>query len=453
MGLLQFGIAPAIVRYVARYKALNDREKLNQIYSSFFIIFIFIGLFCALLISGWALIFPEILAEEGMPAQKYSLFLLIIACQMLEIFPGIVIQCFHEGFQRYNLINCITAVQIISTNAIIYYMLKSGHGLVTFALVTTISYFIKLLILWSLLLRHRYGKFSLKIKYINKNSIKELYLFGFKSFVLGMSGRIAFNTDSIVIGSFMGPAIVPYYIIPVNLINKIKGIMMSITLGFMPHFSELHAKGNKDEIITSFLSYSRYAAGIALYMLLGVFFLGLPFINIWIGSEYGEQGKYILYIIGIAFFLPLLNPFQGRMLTSMGKHGVLAKIAIPVALLNISLSLILVNYYGLEGVALGTLIPAVLAEPMVFIQVSKIVGFKKRLFIKSVLLPQLFPVLITGLLYFILSDYIVPDNYINIILTVVICTVVYFSLFLLFIVTKDERRKVLFKIKKIAMKQ
>lgn len=447
MGLIQFGLPPAIVRYVARYNALNDREKLNQIYSSSFIIFIFIGLICALIIVAWALIYPQILAEKGMSYKRYSLFLMIIAVQVLQIFPGIFIQSFHDGFQRYTLTNSITAVQIIITNVVIYYMLNKGYGLIAFATINTISFFLKLTVLWGLLLLPRYGKFSFKRKYINKNSLKELFSFGLKSFLLGIAGRISFNTDSIVIGAFLGPAIVPYYIIPVNLINKIKGIIMSITVGFMPHFSELHAKGSNDEIVTSFFKYSRYTVGITIFMFLGVFFCGVPFINIWIGPEYGEQGKYILYIIGIAFFIPLLNPFQGRILTSMGEHGILANIGMAAALLNISLSLVLVNYFGKEGVALGTLIPAFLAEPIILIQVSKRVGFHIWLYIKKVLLRLILPALLTVLLYIKLYNYIILDSYLNIILTASICSTFYFFLFSIFVVSNYERRFLFSKIK------
>ncbi|MBU0993968.1 MAG: oligosaccharide flippase family protein [Proteobacteria bacterium] len=446
MGLLQFGIFPAIVRYVAKYNALKDREKLNQIYSSFFLIFLAVGSFCTLIICGWAFIYPEILAEDGLPSQKYTFFLLIVAFKVFQSFPGLVIQGFYEGFQKYNFINFITAVQIIITNIIVYFLFKNGYGLIAFALVTGILYTLKALVLWALLMLPSYGQYRIRKEYVNKALIKELYVFGLKSFMLGVTSRIAFNTDSIVIGSFLGPAVVPFYVIPVNLINKIKDIMMSFTLGFMPHFSELNAQGNKEDIVTSFLSYSRYTVGIAIVMLMGALFLGIPFINIWMGPEYAEKGKSVLYIIGIAFFFPFLNPFQGRFLTSMGRHGILVKIAFPAAILNLILSIIFVQYYGIVGVALGTLVPAAMIEPFILYQVSKVAGFKMFDYVFEVLICQLVPVVIASLSYHCLLGYIRPDSYLNILMVASICSIIYLCLFFVFVVSGQERKIIFSKL-------
>lgn len=439
MGLIEFGIFPAIVRYVAKFNALNDREKLNQIYSSFFVIFISIGALCSIIIIGFAFFYPEILSVNGLSEKKYTLFLLIVAFKTFQAFPGHVIQGFYEGFQKYNFINCVNAVQIIILNIIAYYLFSKGYGLNAFALVTGVFYTIKIAFLWAMLSLPGYGRFRIKRTDINKDLIKELYIFGFKSFMLGLTGRIAFQTDSIVIGVFLGPAMVPFYVIPVNLISKIKEIMMTITLGFMPHFSELYAKENKSEIIRSYFVYSRYAVGIAFVLLLGALFLGGPFINIWIGPEYVEKGRAILYIMSIAFFIPLLNPFQGRLLTSMGCHGLLVKVAFPAAILNLLLSIVFLHYYGIVGVALGTLIPAVMAEPFILYQVAKLTGFKMVDYIYKVLGCQIAPVVATSLAYYWTLGTIAPKDYLNILMIACTCSTIYLCLFFMFVVSGKER--------------
>ncbi|MDY6903907.1 MAG: oligosaccharide flippase family protein [Thermodesulfobacteriota bacterium] len=453
MGLLQFGIPPAIVRYVAKYDAVNEKNKLNEIYSSVFLIILLTGLLCGLVIALWALYFPEVLFEHKSPGRKYTLFLLILSIHVLIMFPSIFIESFHEGFQRYKLTRFITALKLIISNLVAYILFNKGYGLLVFALINSISLFLKFFILWILLMMPAFGGFRLKIKHFKKNTIKDLYAFGVKSFALGIAGRITFQTDSIVIGLFLNPAVVAFYIIPVNLLNKLKVIGMSMTLVLMPHFSAIYAKKEGMDTFTSeFFLYSRYIVGIILCIFLSVFFLGLPFLSLWIGPEYAQKGKYVLFMIGLAFLLPFLNPLQGRILTSMGMHGILAKIRILEALMNLSLSLSLVHFYGKEGVALGTLLPALMFEPFILWVVSNRLNISSWYYFKSVLVPPVLPVLTTSLLYYYLTKSIIPNSYGNILLAWILCSSAYVICFCCFVMSKDERNQIFQKFKYTALK-
>jgi len=447
MGLLQFGIPPAIVRYVARYNALNEKDRLDEIYSSCFIIILLTGLLCAFLIFLWTMFFSDTLAGNQGGEQKYTIFLLILSVNVLIMFPNIFVQSFHEGFQRYRLTRFITAFKIIFSNMVAYILLSKGYGLLTFALIHTVSLFLKFLVSWMLLMTPAFGRFRLKAGHIKKDALRELYTFGAKSFALGVAGRINFQTDSIVIGVFLNPAIVTFYIIPVNLLNKLKTLGMSMTLVFMPHFSELFAKESDMERFKSeFLFYSRYIVGVFLGLFMGVFFLGLPFISIWIGPEFAEKGKFVFYIIGFSFLLPFLNPLHGRTLTGMGMHGALAKLRVFEALMNLSLSIVLVNVYGKEGVALGTLLPALVVEPLILQVVSKRIGVSSLVYLKSVLLPQVLPVFGVAAIYFYLTKFIMASSYWNIIQIGISSSLIYFICFWGLVMSRDERHLIIKKL-------
>ncbi|BBO72972.1 flippase [Desulfosarcina widdelii] len=439
MGLLQFGIPPAIVRYVAKYSALNDKVKLNKIFSTSFLIVTFTGVICSVLLLIWAYIYPEAIAEKGVSVRKYFIFLIIISVSVTVMFNQMFVQSFHEGFQRYFLVRAITAIIMIATNIFLYIMLKNGYGLIFFAFINTAANLLKTLIYYFLLMLPKFGGYYFKIKDISISTLRELYEFGFKSFMLGLAGSIKFQTDSIVIGIFLNPSIVPFYIIPVNMLNKVKTIGMSITLTFMPHFSVLNAKGEDDKAVAEFLVYSKYIVGIMTCIFLSVFFLGAQFIELWIGSKYSKEGQVILYIIGLSFLIYFLNPLCGRILTSKGKHGILAYLGIYEALLNLCLSIVLVNNFGKEGVAFATLISAIVFFPIILQKVSKLLGLNTWQYLREVIIPQLFPVLLTTIIYNFLYNYLIPNNYIKIGIMTIILALIYFLLFIRLSCSKHER--------------
>lgn len=448
MGLLELGLQPAIVRNVAKYNRLNDKCKLSELYSSALVFMSLMGLVGLLALLSWALIGPGILSKDGPDTVRYSIFLVIFGLQVFATFIGNVFQSFHHGFQRYHLTNIITAIlKIFLGNLVLYFLLKRGFGLIALISVSTAANFLKFTGFWILLRNKNFGGFRFRFNDISLSSLKELVNFGFKSFIIGITSRITKSTDSIVIGLILSPTIVTFYMIPVNLARIAHRLVLSITLGFLPFFSELHAHKDKNVIRETFLVSSRYVVGISMTLFWGVILLGNPFLAIWMGPEYAEKGKFVLYIITIAFFLPLLNPFQGRLLTSANRHGFLAKIRPIGAVSNLVLSLILIRFFGKEGVALGSLIPLFITEPLILKYVCEQVGIKMLEYFKIVVIPQLIPILGIIIAYFIISSNFEIYDYFSIFITICMIWLIFGTLFFIFSIPKDEVRFIISRLK------
>lgn len=443
MGLLELGLQPAIIRNVAKLNALNNRIELDKIYSSSLFFLGTVGLVSSIILFSWALIYPDAIAETGGSLERYTIFLMIAGLNVFITFTGHVFQCFHQGFQHYHMINKIRAiVHTIIANIILYVFLQKGYGLITIISISTIASIIRITLFWVLLRSQKFGGFRFSFNNISIRSMRDLLNFGIKSFFLGITSRVSNATDSIVIGLILNPTIVAFYIIPVNLVRKARNLIFSITLGFMPFFSELHARGDKIRIKETFLVSSRYVAGICILLFWGTILLGAPFLARWIGPEYAEKGKIVLYIISIAYLLPLLNPFHGRLLTSAGRHGFLAKIRSFGAFLNLILSIILIFYFGKEGVALGTLIPLLIIEPLILKYVCKYVGIRVMEYLKSAVFPQAIPSLGCIITYQVISMNLKIHDYFSILLTACSLSLIYVLLFFAFSIPRAELKTI-----------
>lgn len=443
MGLLDMGLKPAITRYVARYNALKDTESLHKVYSTSLIFMGIVGIVAFVSLMSWAAIGPGILSEKGTDPMRYALLLLIIGAQALITFPGYLMECIHEGFQRYTLINTVTMITTLIGVAALFFLLQRGYGLLTLALGNAIGTSIKFAVYWILLRLPRYGNFRFRATNLSPSSLKELLGFGSKTFIQSIATTVSNSSDMIVIGAFLGPVAVTFYAIPAKLVLQGRNLIWTITQVFMPFFSDLDARGDKAMIGRVLTVASRYVVGIVLPFLVAVCFLGIPFLARWMGPAYAENGRWVLYILAAAYGLTLMNPFHSRFLTGIGRQGILAVTRSIVAVLTISLSLILVHPLGKEGMALAILIPLIIFEPVILFYTCQHAGITPWKYIYEVIVPLILPTTLFISFLWIVSSMVTLDTYPRILGSGFLGSMIYIVVFFFLAVQGDEKRIIL----------
>ena len=120
-------------------------------------------------------------------------------------------------------------------------------------------------------------------------------------------------------------------------------------------------------------------------------FRGESFIGLWMGPAYGPLSGEVLRILAIVAWLDASRSVVIHSLTGMAKQRtVIPGVAVEAAC-NLALSLVLIQRFGIVGVALGTLIPNVLMN-LGYIPrcLSKATGVSVGLFCRNaVLLPTI----------------------------------------------------------------
>jgi len=95
------------------------------------------------------------------------------------------------------------------------------------------------------------------------------------------------------------------------------------------------------------------------------YFLGGDLIGLWLGPDYAESAM-LLNVLALGICLNIAMSMGGPTLLAMAKHRYSAYMIIFQAVANVGLSLWLVWDYGLLGVALGTTIPRVITNILVY---------------------------------------------------------------------------------------
>lgn len=439
MGLLDLGIKPAISRFASKYKAEQSDLDLKVLYSSAFLFMAVIGLLITSFFVLWGFFFPELLAENATESQRYTLLLLILAVQLLITFPAFVAESFFEGFQKYYLKNNITIFNSIVGSVAIYFLITPENGLILLAGINAVGFSIKYVILIWLLTRPAYGNIKVDFSYFSYSKLKEILSFGFKSFVQGIATRVENATDSLVIGFFLGPALVPIYSIPANLVNYIRTFGWTLTHAFMPLFSQLSALSEGEKIKQVYFAASRYVISLILPIGAGVCLVGSSFIGLWIGPEFGESSDLLILLLVLFTAFPFIDPFCSRYLTAIGKHGIFAKLTPVSALLNLVISVALVHKFGIIGVAVGSVIPVFIFVPVYLAYTCKQLGVSVWDYLRECIFPALLPTLMMIGSVWVYRVEWGMDSYSKIIGAVVLGVLVYVPFFWILTLKKAER--------------
>jgi O-antigen/teichoic acid export membrane protein len=285
-----------------------------------------------------------------------------------------------------------------------------------------------------------FGGYRFRFKNVTVSKIRELLSFGFRSFVMGVASMINNTSSSLIIGIFLGPAMVVFYTIPANLIQYLLKLFQSATMAFMPFFSDLHARDSYDSLRTAFVASSRYMVGLVVLGYISAGFLGPAFISIWMGPEYESAGKIIIYLLVISFGYRMLLPFQGRLMTGIGRHGVLAKISSVEAVFNLCLSLVLVNMLGIAGVAVSALITHLLFGTVVMRVVCRQVSRNIYWYLKKVIFPTLPSAAALAAFYSAVVYEWPLDSYLSLFAVATTGCLLYFAVFLMTAIDLQERR-------------
>lgn len=398
MGMLDLGIKPAISRFTAQHRARGEYKEHQLMFSSAFLFMLLVGLLLASTFFVWGMWFPETLApSDATDTQRYTFLCLVLAAQFLFIFPGFVADSTLEGLQKYHIKNTITLINSLIGSAFIYCLITPENGLVLLAAINATGMSIKYVIYFILLRSSNNGALRPFGARASFTRLRELLIFGGKSLIQGISTRIENATDSLVIGSILGPAMVPFYSIPANLVGQIRGFTWQLTHVFMPVFSELSANKEQQKIVKVYLTASRLTVATVILMSAGVMLLGADFIGLWMGAEYAKDAQLLIIILVTFTSLPMLNPFASRYLTAINQHGIFAKWGPVSAAINLGLSIPLAYSYGIVGVALGSLIPVGIFVSIYLCRCCKMLEISVLQYINHCLIPLL-PALLAMLL-------------------------------------------------------
>lgn len=354
--VMELGYGGAVVRFVAEYRAKRDAQSLNEILSTLFFVFTAMGIGCYLLAVGVAALMPAIFNLAPDQVHTGRMILLIVAANVTMMFIFSVFGGVVNGFQRYYLNNVIgTATEVLSA-AVNVAVLLAGYGLVELVAAVTLVRMAP----YYLYRRNAHLVFpdlDLSWRHFRKQRLREVTGFSIYLAIINWSSRLNYAVDSFTIGIFLNTAAVGVYAIALRLSEALFRMTHQLQVFLFPTVVHRAVEGRTADQRRLLVQATRFQIAIAAALCASTFADAEVLIATWVGPHVAESAR-ITQILAVVVVLRACMAMPGTLLKGTGRHRYVAKVSAASAVANVLLSVVLVQWIGLIGVALGTLIPA-----------------------------------------------------------------------------------------------
>lgn len=190
---------------------------------------------------------------------------------------------------------------------------------------------------------------------LTKDEKKNLAKNVFSLSLTKISGVIYSSTDNIIISTFINTITVGLYSNYTMIVNMIKSLISALFSTLTASIGNLNAEDNKEHLYVVFIRLNFIN-----FWLYGFLFICLnnlinTFILVWVG-EYALFSPQVVLLISLMFLIPGLNNVVNIYKDACGLYWQTKYRALATAIVNLVVSLVLVQYIGIEGVFLGTII-------------------------------------------------------------------------------------------------
>lgn len=364
-GLLDFGVRSAVGEYATRYLAKEDLDGVNRTFNT--ALGLALGVAVAILLAtvvvasratGWFHL-------EGELATIGPWAILITGSGVALGFPLSIFGLAPYARQRFDISNALGITERLIHAALVVWVLSADYGLIGVALATAVMPLLMASVRIPVAYRLIPG-LSINLRKFRRNSVRELAHFGFFNFLVNAADRVITHTDAIVIGAYLTTTAVTYYSIGANLIPYYISIVNAVAWTLTPRATSLDAHGDRQGLRALWLGGTRGILLFASMIFGGLLFMGRDFLALWMGERFvsGEiypSSALILGILGVGALVRLGMTTGKQVCFGMREVTFLGYLSLAEAAANLILSLILVRYFGLVGVAIGTLVPILVA--------------------------------------------------------------------------------------------
>jgi len=365
-GLLDLGFSAGVTQYLTRYLATRDIDGLNRTASTGVFVLSCCGAVVFLASLAIAFNVSNLFHIPPGGTREVALVVAITGSAVAIQFGFFTYSAVFTAVQRFDLSSGIgVATRILSAGATVV-CLKLGYGLIGLSLVLAGTNLIDYLIRWRVATR-LIPSVRVSPRLVSQEVLREVMKFGAWNLVITGSVRLISYTDSLVIAAFMPVAAVAPFAIAASLRSYFDDIFVRVGFVFFPAATELDAQGDRVGLANLYLVSSKFVfLGSILCGSMAILW-AREFFQLWLGAAYAEPAAYpsVATLFGLLLFGSMVSVAQRigyQVLLGIREVGLLAALFAAEGVMNLVMSIVLVRSYGLIGVALGTLIPAVVFE-------------------------------------------------------------------------------------------
>ena len=337
--LTDYGFNLSATREVAINR--DNKEKLNEIFSSVMIIKFGLLIISFLLLSVLVFSFEKFRQDWLV---YYLSFGMVLGQALFPVW-------FFQGMERMKYITFLNILAKGLFTIAIFVFVKQQSDYWQVPLLNSMGFILAgVLSLWII-----YKDLNISFKFVGFENILRELKEGWYIFISTVAISLYTVSTTFILGIFTNNIVVGYYAAAEKLIMSIRGLLMPMYNSVYPYLSKL-LHNSKEKGISFINKMSFYTGLISLAISLCLYFLSSIIVNLVLGDQYNQS----IEIIKILSFFPFVTNFGiifGSLTTlNLGYKSAYSKILILAGLINFSLAFLLAPHYLGQGVAIALMI-------------------------------------------------------------------------------------------------
>ena len=356
LGLLNFGIAQATANYFGAAVARDDGAEQKRVLATGFWSYasVVAGALAILFLAGpllpWHLLFK---GSEGLSETTRWVLLLAPTCFLVEL-PFTLFSACLRSIGRIHLEQSIAIGQGIAKVTVAFAYLAAGGslpGLIVALSCTNLAVHCAAY----LTLRRELPGTSVRVKYFDKRLRRQMAAPSFFFLVLQISGAIGMSADVMVISAKLGAEHVVPYALAQKVMLLAVGAVAATSANYAPSFLRAYSLGAVRQLRALFRKAMLISVAMGSMASLALLAIGPFFIPLWVGEKNYVGFFPLSMMVGFVAIQMVLIPCDS-LLTATGNHRSYALFTFWEAMINLTLSILLVSRFGVAGAAMGTVI-------------------------------------------------------------------------------------------------
>jgi O-antigen/teichoic acid export membrane protein len=354
LGVLDFGLGNAVVRYVAKFRAQGQPgaeaallRLTLRIYGAVAVAALALG---ALLLPNLRALFGATLSPAELSEARVLFALMTV--NLAVSFPLGAFQAVVTGHERFVFLRVTVLARILLRTALLVSLLLLGHKAIAIVVMDTC------LNVATGLLNIGYVRLVLRLPAgehrLDPGFLRELG--GYSAFVfLNIIVDLLFwKIGHVVLGAMVGTASVAVFAIAMQVAHYYRQFPLAVSSVFLPRITGMVVSGaTPDELLAIFARTARIQLIALCYLLGGFALFGREFVNLWAGPAYDDAWRLALLVM-VPLTVPLAQTVGLYVLQAKNMHGFRSVLYLVVAVANVFASLFLVRRWGALGAAVGT---------------------------------------------------------------------------------------------------
>jgi O-antigen/teichoic acid export membrane protein len=385
--LLDFGFGPGVVKYVARAQGAGDLAFRDRMVSTLAMVYLFLSVVALVTLLGLSFFYDQLFVIPDDSSSKAVALLLILGARTwavglpMGIFRGVLF-----GSQKITVIYGVQTVTALLLGAAAWWVLTSGQGIVALAWVN-LGVMVIEHVAYVVLAYRLVPDLRVSPRLFDRVLLKEATSFGAFQFIVFVSSLVLLRTDLIIVQVFLSLQAVALYSVPLKIAEYSIFLVKPFINILTPLAAQLGGEGDEEGLRNMMVMGARVALVPAAIVASGAWAFSEEALVLWVGESFREASL-VLGILPTALALSVPQTVISGVFTMTGRHRFTAAVAVAAMSVNLIASLSLVGVLGIVGVALGTLVAAVLVDVLVVLPIAtKKVGLSYARYLVTVFLP------------------------------------------------------------------